>query len=260
MAAAAVPAISLGAQYFLNRGTSRRNAQNLAGATTGLQGSASSLGTLGQTLGTQAGSFLGDAQKTLMGAAGAYRAPGAYYGRILGGDRGAIDSVLSPDRAVITETYRGAGKALDRMPAGGGKDLAAAELNRDRAGKLALLPGQARANAAQGALQVGAGLQGVGATQSGTGSALSSQGVTARGAGASAYNALYGGAINQDQFAQTQNRGTGDAIGRMIFDSVQQSGKKPGGRAGAAAGAAPAGPAGSTGGGFWGGVTPPTFG
>lgn len=88
---------------------------------------------------------------------------GDYWTPLLRGDRAAIDQTLSPEIASITDIYRGANRNLDRSGIRGPqRDLASAELNRDRAGHLSLLRPQARAGAA-------AGLLGLGGSQVGTG-------------------------------------------------------------------------------------------
>lgn len=227
MAAAAVPAISLGAQYFMNRGKNKRNAQALTSATTGLQGSATDLSQLGTKIGDQAGGFLGDAQKTLSGASRDYDAVGGYYAPMLSGSRSALMQATAPERAHITDTYRGAEKGL-RDIRGGTGELARAELNRDRAGKLALLGPSARAAAANGMMQVGGARGQLGATQAGVGSSLFGQAVGAKGGATSAYGTLFGGANYRDAQQAQFNNQAGSGIGSMIFDAVKSQGKKGG--------------------------------
>lgn len=77
-----------------------------------------------------------------------------YYRALIGGDRGAIDAALAPERAGIADTYRGAQKSVDFMR-GPTKDLAQAELNKQRAGQLGLLPAMARKGAIEGGTQLG---------------------------------------------------------------------------------------------------------
>lgn len=232
MAAAAIPAISLGAQFFANRGAKKRNDQALNTATTGLQGSATDLSGLGTKLGDTAGSFLGDAQKNFGRAGTALDQSQNYFSPLLAGSRGAIDQTLAPDRAMITDTYRGAGKALEQSGMRGGtRDLASAELNRDRAGKLALLGPAARANAAtsmQGVSQQRAGMAG---QQAGVGAGLFGQAVGAKGGAVPAYATLFSGANQRDLMQGQYNNQAGSAIGSMIFDAVKSRGSKGGGGA-----------------------------
>jgi len=211
----------------MNRGQNKQNQQTLQSATTGLQGSAADLSGFGGKLGEQAGGFLGDAQKTFRGANTQFNQAGDYYNRILSGNRGALDSVLAPDRAAITDTYRGAEKGLDRLQ-GGTRDLAFAELNRDRAGKLALLPSMARTAAAGGALDAGQGLTGVAGSQAGTGTTLTGQAVGAKGGSAGAYGNLFQGANYRSALQQQMDRETNQSIGTMIFDALKSRKPKAG--------------------------------
>lgn len=229
MAAAAVPAISLGAQYFMNRGKNKKIDSALNTATTGLQSSASDLSGFGNKLASTGSPLLGDAQKSLTGASSAYNQVGSYMSPILSGSRGAMNQALAPDLAAITDTYRGAGKAIENSGMRGGtRDLATAELNRDRAGKLALLPAQARANAASGMMDVGQGKANVGATQAGAGGNLFGQATSAKQGATSGYGTLFGGALQQQQQQQGQNSQAAGAIGSMIFDAVKSKGSKGG--------------------------------
>lgn len=227
MAAAAVPAISLGAQYFLNRGANKRTDTALNTATTGLQKSATDLSGYGDKLASTASPVLGQAQKSLASAGTAYDQVGSYLSPILQGSRGAVNQALAPDLAAITETYRGAGKSLEQSGLRGGtRDLAMAELNRDKAGKLALLPTQARAGAASGLMDVGQGRAQIGATQAGTAGNLFGQATSAKQGATGAYGTLFGGAQRQSEQLQEKNAGAGGAIGSMIFDAVKSKGGK----------------------------------
>jgi hypothetical protein len=230
MAAAAVPAISLGAQYFLNRGANKRTNTALDTATKGLQGTATDLGQFGTKLGQQAGGFLGDAQKFLGQAGTAYNQTANYFSPMLSGSRSAINQALAPERGQITDTYRGAEKALDASGMRGGmRDLARAELNRDRAGKLSLLGPSARAAAANGMMQVGGAQSQLGATQAGTATNLFGQAAASKQGATNAYATLFGGANQQAALAQPGKEKAGGAIGSMIFDAVKSGGKKGGG-------------------------------
>lgn len=233
MAAAAVPAISLGAQWFMNRGANKRINQGLDTATKGLQTSGSDLSKFGDTLASTGAPLLDQSQKSLTQAGGAYNQVGSYLSPILSGSRGAVNQALAPDLAAITETYRGAGKAVEQSGMRGGtRDLANAELNRDRAGKLALLPSQARASAATGMMDVGSGQAGVGATQAGAASNLFGNATAAKQGATGAYGTLFHGANQQQALMQQRTMGSGNAIGSMIFDAVKSKGSKGGGGTG----------------------------
>lgn len=227
MAAAAIPAISLGAQHFLNRKQNQRTNQALGAATTGLQSSAAELSRGAGQSDALGNAFLGDARQTLQKSAGTFGQVGSYASPLLSGSRGAIDSVLAPERSAITDTYRGAERSLDSMR-GGTRDLAVAELNRDRAGRLALLPGQARTAAAQTMMGVGSGQAGVGGAQASTGVGLMGQGLQGRAGAAGAYGSLFGNANNNAALRAPSDAAGSSGIGSMIFDALKSGGKKPG--------------------------------
>lgn len=98
-----------------------------------MQSSMANLGALGK----QASAF-GREQYALGGPATAQAMN--YYTALLHGDRAKQSQAVAAPAAAITDVYRGAQRGLDRsMVRGGSRDLATAELNRDRAGKLASL-------------------------------------------------------------------------------------------------------------------------
>lgn len=230
MAAAAIPAISMGAQYFMNRGTNKRIAQQQTTATQGLQNSATDLSAFGTKLGDTAGGFLGDAQKQFGQANTSLDQSANYFSPLLRGGRAAIDQTLAPERAGITETYRGAGKALEQSGMRGGtRDVAGAELNRDRAAKLALLPSAARQGAASAMLQVGQTQGNMAATQAGTAANLFGNATQAKGVSGSGYNALLGDATDRWKTQNAAGGVAGGGIGSMIFDAIKSQGKKGGG-------------------------------
>lgn len=87
-----------------------------------------------------------------------------YWTPLLRGDRAAIDSALAPDVAGITDVYRGANKNLDRAGVRGAqRDVATSELTRQRAGQIALLRPQMRAQAAGAMGELGINYLGQGA-------------------------------------------------------------------------------------------------
>lgn len=152
MAAAIVPAIQLGMSAFgawrQHKAQKKQQAQAAAAQ---------------KAITDQAGGFQArDRQLTQIGLP-LLQSTSNYYRALIGGDRGAIDSALAPERAGITDTYRGAARGLSTLR-GPTRDLATAELNRQKAGQLGLLPAQARANAVQqgqraGEFAVGTGLE-----------------------------------------------------------------------------------------------------
>lgn len=227
MAAAAIPAISMGAQYFMNRGKNKKISQARDAATAGLQTSSTELNTFGDKMGDTAGSFLGGAQKQFTSANNSLDQSANYFSPLLRGNRAAIDQTLAPERAGITETYRGAGKALEQSGMRGGtRDLASAELNRDKASKLALLPSAARAGAATSMMQLGEQQGQLAGTQAGTGAGLFSAATTAKGTGLQGYSTLLGSADARDYIQGQNAQKAGTGIGSMIFDAMKSKKKK----------------------------------
>lgn len=67
-----------------------------------------------------------------------------YYMQLATGNRGAIQGAIAPDVAQLQETYRGAERGIRRSMGGASRDRAIADLYRQRAGQLGILPFQAR--------------------------------------------------------------------------------------------------------------------
>lgn len=151
---------------------------------------------------------------------------GSYYSRILSGDRGAMTSALAPEISGITQLYRGAAGNLDRMAPGAGRDVARAELNRDRVGKLGDLVSGARRDAAGGA----AGVAGMG--------------LTGGNASASIFNSLLEGVRADRQYSDAQGEGLGKALGPLMLDLYKawQGRNKSGGGIPRIGGPLPTGP------------------
>ncbi len=68
-----------------------------------------------------------------------------HYMTLATGSRGAIGAELAPGIAGVTEASRGAERGIDRsIPAGPGRDRAIADLYRQRAGQIGMMPFQAQ--------------------------------------------------------------------------------------------------------------------
>lgn len=71
-----------------------------------------------------------------------------YYTKLAGGNSAAIQNTLAPQIASMTDTYRGAESGMtNRMSAGAGRDRATADLQRQKAAQLSMMPMMARSNA-----------------------------------------------------------------------------------------------------------------
>ena len=145
-----------------------------------------------------------------------------------------MGQALAPERASITDIYRGAGKSLEQSGVrGGARELAEAELSRDRAGKLAGLAPTARMGAA-------AAMTGIGGTQLQAGQQASGMGVQAKQAGGSLLSSMYG-LQNQRAYLDAQNaQQLTQGMGGMLFDALKAgSGKKSSGSSPLASSSAP---------------------
>jgi hypothetical protein len=130
-----------------------------------------------------------------------------HYTALTMGNRGEINSALAPDRAQIAEGYTGAEQGMiARMAPGPTRDKAIADLYRQKAGQLGLLPFQARQNAVNQLGGIGSGLvEGAGRSMSSAANPLSAAGNLYENAGQNQANAwgAYGNiAVNAAQGAQ----------------------------------------------------------
>jgi hypothetical protein len=164
-----------------------------------------------------AGTLMGQSEK-LMGAGLPYlRQAGGYYSTLLGGNRAAMTQAVAGPRAALTDVYRGAERNLERSNVrGAARDVAQAELGRERAGQIASLTTGVQPFAAQGLASLGLPLTELG--QRGAGQAGSLYG-----------NLLEQGAINR-QYARGEGEKAGAGLGGFIFDILK--GTLPGGKKG----------------------------
>lgn len=71
----------------------------------------------------------------------------SYYTSLASGNRGALNAAMAPEMASMTDTYRGATTALNKIAPGAQRDKALSDLIRQRAGQAGMMPMQARAGA-----------------------------------------------------------------------------------------------------------------
>lgn len=192
-----IPLISTGVgmayDAFKNRGSgSAKDAEKAA-----MAGGMNSAGNLNQFAQQQAGF----GQPLQASAAG-------YYQKLLNGDRASLRGAIAPEVAGITETYRGAEKNLERSGVRGAqRDVAKAEIGRDRAGKIAgLLTGQRAAAAGS--------LGEMGNTAVGNAS-------TAYGNAGSIYSAMSGHAGAQVARNDANSGAMGAALGKGVADALK---------------------------------------
>lgn len=164
--------------------------------------------TLGQLRG-QSGTLFNSGMPMVNNAAG-------YFGTLLRGSRAAMQQATAGPAAQITDTYRGAESGLEKMGIRGGEAATArAELQRDKASKIAGLTTGVQPAAAQALSEQGTSL--VNAGQTGLASA------------ASGYGSLMANRLNSQGQAFNQNSSIGEGIGRSIGEIIKAHQNKGGG-------------------------------
>jgi hypothetical protein len=190
----------------------QRSPEELA-ALGGAQGAAGSLGRMGSSL-------LQGGQQTLGQGTGMLGSAGNYWQTLLGGNRAAMSQATAGPRAALTDQYRGAERGLERSGLRGGvRDLASAELSRDRAGKIAGLTTGVQPFAAQQLAGVGSELGSLGTSQAGLG-------VGAAGAGGQLWSRLLGEGFDNRRYGRAEGEHASTSIGSLIFDILSGLGGK----------------------------------
>lgn len=163
-----------------------------------------------------AGALVGTGQQLTQFAQPLLGRAASYYSTILNGSRAAQNQLLQPEIAQITDLYRGAERNLSRSGVRGAqRDVATAELGRDRAGRIAgLVPGL-RPGAAGALTQIG---------QTATG-----QGIGALGSGTGAYSSLLAGSQRGRQLQHQIGSEFGEGLGGITADIMSGIGTKKGG-------------------------------
>lgn len=177
-----------------------------------LRGSQSAAGSLAST-----GSGLTAAGQATVGPAA------SYYQTLLRGSRPAMSVATAGPRAAITDVYRGAERGLERSGVQGAqRDVATADLNRQRASQISSLITGVQPAAADA-------LTGIGQTQT-------AQGLGATGAAGSIYGQLLGQGAANRQYARGEGEKSGLGIGGLLFDLISGMTKKGGGGGGGGGG------------------------
>ena len=184
----------------------------------GAQGAAGSLGRMGSSL-------LSGGQQTIGQGVGMLGNAGNYWQTLLGGNRAAMAQATAGPRGALTDQYRGAERGLERSGLRGAtRDLASAELSRDRASKIAGLTTGVQPMAAEQLSGIGGQLGQLGMGQAGLG-------VGAAGQGASIWTRLLGEGSENRRYGRAEGEKAGTGIGSLIFDILSGfggGGKTPG--------------------------------
>lgn len=188
------------------RGAMQRSPEEQA-AMGGITGAAGNLNQAGAQLGQVGGGLVQAGQQALRG-------PTNYYQTLLRGSRPAMAQAVAAPTAAITETYRGAERGLERSGIrGAAKDVASADLNRQRASQIAGLttgvqPAAADALAGLGGQQLGLG---IGAQQAAGGM---------YGQAGNLYGGLLRSGTENRQYGRQEGAQAGQQWGGLIFDLI----------------------------------------
>lgn len=183
-------------------------ATSLAGG----QGAGSELAGAGKSLTGTGTGMIDQGQTTLAG-------PTNYFQKLLSGNRALQTQAVAAPRAAISDVYRGAERNLEQGGVrGASRDVAKAELGRERAGKISSLitgvqPGAAGA------------LTDIGQTQTGQGAGIAGTGVGATSSGGNLFSNLLGQGFDNRKYGREEGGKGGAAWGKLIFDVMKSSGK-----------------------------------
>ncbi len=140
-----------------------------------------------------------------------------YWQTLLSGNRAAMSQATAGPTAQITDQYRGAERSLERSGVRGGvRDLAKAEMSRDRVGSIAGLT---------------TGVQPMAANQLGDlGSRFAQLGTASSATSGNIWANLLGSGFENRKYGREEGGKLGGSIGSLLFDVLSGSfGKKKGG-------------------------------
>lgn len=132
----------------------------------------------------------------------------SYFDTLLRGNRAQMAGATAAPRAAITDVYRGAERGLEHSGVRGPqRDVAAADLNRQRASQISSLVTGVQPAAASA-------LTGIGQTQIG-------QGAPMLGQAGGIYSGLLGQGASNRRYAREEGEKTGAGFGGLIFDILK---------------------------------------
>lgn len=146
--------------------------------------------------------------------------PTDYYQTLLRGNRAAQAQATAAPRGAISDVYTGAERGLEKSGVrGAARDVAAGELQREKAGKISSLVTGVQPGAAEA-------LTGIGATQTGQGIGMAGNAGSAYGGAGSLYSNLLGQGMYNRQYGRQEGEKAGSKIGSFLFDIMKGVGKK----------------------------------
>lgn len=145
----------------------------------------------------------------------------SYFDTLLRGNRAQMAQATAAPRGAISDVYSGAERGLEHSGLQGPqRDVAAGELNRQRAGQISSLVTGVQPQAA-------AALTSIGQTQT-------SQGAPMLGQAGGLYSGLLGQGFQNRKYSREEGEKTGSGVGGLIFDVLK--GTAGGAKGGAAKG------------------------
>lgn len=194
-------------------------------AQTGLQNVSSALTSAGTGMMGVGGDLRAGGQREIGKGGADLDVVGGYLRSLVGGGPGAAAAAAAPQVANITAAYRGARAGLQRSPlAGANRDLAEAELGRERAGAISGVILNQRPQAVQQLMQLGQGRQQTGLGEVGAGNQASGIGVGATSAAAGPLAAIYQGEGRRAEQGAENSAAIGRLFANLIFDMVRSGG------------------------------------
>jgi hypothetical protein len=219
MAQVAVPIAGAAIGGLLNKGVNKLTGSGPRGAG-GIENRAFQ-GALGQ------GQRLGQQGNQLVGAGiPAIQQSSDFFGSLLRGDRNRLLEATAPEQQQIAQTFRGAESNIRSSARGGTRDLALANLSRDRAGAQARLLPQLRSGAGSALAQIGLGASQLGTQATGASGQIQGQ------VGTSLQTGRMQDAAARAQLMQAENAQPGGGLGGFIFEALKGMGGRPPGSKG----------------------------
>ncbi len=194
-------------------------------AQNGLMGNATALQGAGQgLLGAGAGMRDAGMAEFRKGAPDLDAASG-YLRSLVSGSPGATAAAVAPQIGQITSIYRGAESGLDRSGVrGAARDVATAEMGREKAGRISDLVLSQRPGAVAGLAQLAQGRQQTGLNLSGQGLQATAGGIGALQAASGPLGTIYGGEARRAEQGAANQAEIGKFFANIIFDMMRGQG------------------------------------
>jgi len=220
MGASANPVLAKAAPYAASAGAAYLG-KKLSGPSKEQRAGMEATAQAGPRLNAAGGTMLQQGSGLAGQGAGYLQQAGQYYGNIMGNRRAATEA-LAPETTTALEYYRGAGNKTKRTMTGGSRDMAVAELDRQKVGQLAGMLPAARRAAAEG-------LGNIGGTAISGGTGMTGQAADLYGTAAD----IGGQQFQQASDIRAQQQAGGKSWGGAAYDILQNTkgggkkGKKP---------------------------------